>query len=191
MKDTSLTEKRMNRCFKALVLVTVAVFWGLYTGCAPTKIWISAPQKGQATNASYHAAFEPIQKEKAFFSMFSLSITNKTNEELRIDWNKTRYVFNGEPSGPFVFRGVDPATVKALQIPPDSIPAGGRFTKEIAPFRLIAWTPVRDDGRFTDRGSLINAGAIPAGKNGIRLVVFMDGKEMSETMTVTITRKIE
>ncbi|MDZ7696087.1 MAG: hypothetical protein U5R49_03870 [Deltaproteobacteria bacterium] len=154
----------MNLCFKALVVVT---------------------------NASYHAVFEPLQKEKAFFSMFSLSIINKTTKEIHIDWNKTRYLFNGKPSGPFVFKGVDPATVKGLRIPPDTIPANGRFTKDIAPFRLIAWTPVRDDGRFTDGESLINAGALPPGKNGIRLIVFMDGKEISETMTVVISREIQ
>lgn len=191
MSNISLLQKMMNLYFKAFVVVTATVFLGTPTGCAPSKIWISAPKNRQVTNASYEAAFEPIKREKAFFSMFRLSIINKTKEEIRVDWNKTQYLFNGKPNGPFVFKGVGPANVKALTIPSDIIPAGGRFTKEIAPFRLIAWTPVRDDGRFTDGISLINAGAIPAGKNGIRLVVFTDEKEIPETMTVTIRRKTE
>jgi hypothetical protein len=173
---------------KTSIVVLIVVFAGILTGCASTNVWLSAPEKHEVTRADYAVTFEPIKKDKAFFSLFRLSITNKSDTALEVDWNKTRYLFNGKPNGPFVFKGVDPENVKNLTIPANTIPAGGHLTMNIAPFRLIAWSPVRDEGRFTNEAA-IAAGYIPPGVSGISLVLLKDGKSEALKMTVTIRKK--
>ena len=43
-----------------------------------------------------------------------------------------------------VFPGIDPATIKK-SIPPDTIPAGGAFSKEVLPLKLVAFAPMREE----------------------------------------------
>ncbi|MEJ2586785.1 MAG: hypothetical protein P8165_04230 [Deltaproteobacteria bacterium] len=188
MSNLICTEKMRGLSIKVSVVLLIATVLGFHVGCASTNIWLSAPEKHEVTRAACTVAFEPIKKDKAFFSLFRLSITNHTDKALEVDWNKTQYLFNGKPNGPFVFKGVDPENVKNLTIPANSIPAGGLLTMDIAPFRLIAWAPVRDEGRFTSEAP-IAAGYIPPGVSGISLVLRKDGKEETIKMAVTIRKE--
>ena len=93
----------------------------LLTACAPTKKiknWVSSPSVQKGGNQSFEARFEPLKGDKKFFVSFRLSVRNKIDKRLKIDWNKTRYIYKGQPYGGFVFYGIDPATIK------DSIPPG-------------------------------------------------------------------
>ncbi len=157
-------------------------------GCVTTKkIWTSQPEVQKAASPSYEARLEPITQGHNFFVMFKLEITNNTDKNLEIDWNQTRYLYNGHSHGVFVFKGIDPKSVKNA-IPPDIIPPGVTFSKEIAPLKLVAWAPIKDKSvKAGQRG--ISPGVLPVGQNGIRLVVIQDGKESMENMTVKIAEK--
>ncbi|MBW1852989.1 MAG: hypothetical protein JRJ15_16565 [Deltaproteobacteria bacterium] len=107
----------------------------LFTACAPTKKirnWISSPSVQKGGNESFGVRFEPLKGDKKFFVSFRLSVMNKTDKSLKIDWNKTRYIYKGKPYGGFVFYGINPADIKN-SIPPDLIAPGKLFSKEIFP----------------------------------------------------------
>ena len=156
------------------------------TGCAPTLVSTSTPNIQTADNSYYSAQFEPISEGKNFFEGFRLSITNKTSNDLQIDWNKTRYLQNGRDLGVFVFKGIQTKDIKNFTIPPDIIPAGSSFSKEITPLKLLAREPLSGKGR--DAGK-ITPGLIPNGKSGILLFIRQNDNQIKENLTVDITEK--
>ncbi len=159
----------------------------LLTACAPTKKiknWISNPSVQKGGNESFGVRFEPLKGDKKFFVSFRLSVMNKTDKSLKIDWNKTRYIYKGHPYGGFVFYGIDPATIKG-SIPPDLIAPGELFSKEIFPTNLVAFTPIREVV-LDKKGQGIYPGPIPAGKNGISLVIMKGEQEVVEKIVLNI-----
>jgi hypothetical protein len=159
----------------------------LLTACAPEKgvrDWTSIPSVQAGQNRFFDVRFEPLKRDKRFFVLFRLDVTNKTDQELIIDWNKTRYFYNGQENGPFVFKGIDPATIQNA-IPPDTIAPGGTFSREIFPANLVAFAPMREEV-LDKKGKGLFPGPIPAGENGIRLVVGQNGKEIVQKLTVEI-----
>ena len=156
------------------------------TRCAPTLVSISTPNIQTADNSYYSAQFEPISEGKNFFEGFRLSIKNKTSNDLQIDWNKTRYLYNGRDSGVFVFKGIQPKDIKNLTIPPDIIPAGRSFSKEITPLKLLAREPLSGKSKLAGK---ITPGLIPNGKSGILLFIRQNDNQIKEHLTVDITEK--
>ena len=159
----------------------------LFTACAPTKKiknWISSPSVQKGGNESFGVRFEPLKGDKKFFVSFRLSVMNKTDKSLKIDWNKTRYIYKGKPYGGFVFYGINPADIKN-SIPPDLIAPGKLFSKEIFPTNLVAFTPIREEVLNT-KGKGIYPGPIPAGKNGISLVIIKGDQEVVEKIVLNI-----
>ncbi|MBL7204633.1 MAG: hypothetical protein ISS63_09905 [Desulfobacteraceae bacterium] len=159
----------------------------LFTACAPTKKiknWVSNPSVQKGGNRSFEARFEPLKGDKKFFVSFRLSVMNKTDKSLKVDWNKTRYIYKGRPYGGFVFYGIDPATIKD-SIPPDLIAPGKLFSKEIFPTNLVAFTPIREEV-LNKKGRGIYPGPIPAGENGISLVILQGEQEIVEKIVLNI-----
>jgi len=161
----------------------------MLTGCAQTKIWTSKPGIQTSDSQHYRIQLEPIKDINNFFVWFRLSVINKTDKNLEIDWNQTRYLYNGRTVGVFVFEGINPEDVKNRTIPPEAVPGKTTFSKQIAPFKLVAWTPLRDQSVAIGK-SRINPGLIPAGKNGIYLVVRQNGETLHETITVVIEEAV-
>ena len=164
--------------------VGFALFWGI--GCAPTLISVSSPEFQTADNSYYSAQFEPLSEGKNFFDRFRLKVVNKTPKDLEIDWNKTRYLYNGHDLGIFVFKGIQPKDIKNATIPPDIIPSGHTFSKEISPLKLIAREPL--SGKGLNAGK-ITPGLIPDGESGILLFIRQNDTPVKEKMTVKITEK--
>ncbi len=166
---------------------SVLVLLIVLTACAPTKKiknWVSSPSVQKGGNKSFEARFEPLKGDKKFFVSFRLSVRNKTDKGLKIDWNKTRYIYKGQPHGGFVFYGIDPATIKD-SIPPDLIAPGKLFSKEIFPANLVAFTPIREEV-LNKKGRGIYPGPIPAGENGISLVILQGEQEIVDKIVLKI-----
>jgi len=171
----------MNNSLKNSFIMLLVSF--LLFGCVTPTTWIADPKIQRIQNPSYGIEFEPLREEANFFEYFRLSITNKTGMDLHIDWNKTQYIRNGIAYNIFVFKGIDPDDIREQTIPHDIVPAGGTFTKKIAPYKLLARAPITS--RSSDAGR-IEPGLIPVGRNGIRLVMMQDGNEIIETLHLTI-----
>jgi hypothetical protein len=176
----------MRTVKKKVFILMVGLALSLLAGCAPTLVSISTPKFQTAENSYYTAQFEPLGEGQNFFDGFLLKVTNKTPKDLEIDWNKTRYLYNGRDLGIFVFDGIQPGDIKNLTIPPDIIPSDHSFSKEISPLKLLAREPLTGKG---NKAGKITPGPIPNGKNGIFLFIRQNGNPIKEKMAVNITEK--
>jgi hypothetical protein len=167
----------------ALILILLQI---VFTGCAPTRIWISQPAAYTAANQYYEAELEPMKNGNNYFNSFRLTITNKTEKDFMIDWNKTLYLFNNKAFGRFVFTGVNKDNVHNL--PSDLVSAGSTLTKIISPLKMIAWKPLKT--RHVDTAGF-SRGPLPEGENGIYLVVSQVGQEIRAKITLTIALKTD
>jgi hypothetical protein len=154
----------------------------------PMKTWTSSPEIQTTGNQSYEVKLEPVKNDHAFFEMFRLTVENKTDNNLEIDWNKTRYIFNGQSRGVFVFKGINPEDIKNLTIPADTVPPRAKFSKEIAPVKLVAFAPLRDRTESAAKSGF-SPGVIPEGKNGIYLVIRTSEQEMRSKIILNIESK--
>lgn len=169
------------------VMIGIALIIG--PGCAPSKkVWVSNPVFQTAHNPYYNARIEPLTRERDFFVSFRLTVSNKMDKNIEIDWNKTRYIHNGRTLGGFVFKEIKPEDVKNATIPPDTILAGGFFSREIMPYKLLARAPIRVRGKGINESG-IQPGILPNGENGILLVVRQNSKQFIEKITLNIEEK--
>ena len=176
----------MRASIKLVLILLFGFALTMVTGCAPTLVSFSNPEIQTVENSYYSAQFQPLSEGKNFFDAFRLSITNKTSNDLQIDWTKTRYLYNGSDLGIFVFKGIQPKDIKNLTIPPDIIPSGQSFSREISPLKLIAREPLAGKGRNAGK---ITPGLIPNGESGILLFVKQNDSPIKEKMAVKITEK--
>jgi hypothetical protein len=168
------------------VTLGLILFQILITGCTPTRIWISQPVAYTAANQHYEAELEPLKKDNNYFNSFRLTITNKTEKDFTIDWNKTLYLYSNKAYGRFVFTGVNKDNLHNL--PPDLVSADSTLTKIISPLKMVAWKPLKT--RHVDTASF-SRGPLPEGENGIYLVVNQEGQEIRTKITLTITVKTD
>jgi len=156
-------------------------------GCASTKsTWTSKPAVQKEENTIFNIALHPLKDGYNFFVKFRLDVTNKSDEVLKIDWNKTMYMHNGRAKGVFVFEGIDPADVKNHTVLDDVIDGRSDFSKVIMPHKLVAWAPLRT---HTSEKS-ISAGMLPSGENGIHLVIEHKGIKIIKEVSVVIEKSI-
>lgn len=156
------------------------------SGCAPGILSASDPPIQIAINPHFHAQFEPLRQGHDSFVAFRLTVTNETAEPLQIDWSQTRYLYNGVANGLFLFAGLAPEAAETQAVPLDTIPPQGILTKVIAPQKLVADPLVRDS--IKSRRSVFTGGPVPPGRSGIFLVVKRNDANITETLTVDITR---
>lgn len=109
---------------------------------------------------------------------FRLTIQNKTDKNLEVNWNKTVYINHGQTSGGFMFEGVvyrDRNNPKA----PDIVFGNGTFSKTIWPNNLVEYTSGKYGGWSNED--------MPSGENGVYLTVNIDGKEISQKLVTSIS----
>jgi hypothetical protein len=170
-----------------MISVSVVLLF-LASACATTPVPVgerATPAMQTLENASYRIVFEPQKTGGNFFRIFALTVQNKGAGDIEIDWNRTRYLYEGKEAAGFVFKGITPADVSAGSIPSDVVPAGETYFREIAPHRLIAFAPIRDKSVAPGKSG-ISAGPLPGGRNGISLALKKNGKEIRETLEVSI-----
>lgn len=172
------TAKEIGAAFFMLVLVGI--------GCAPVNTtWTSEPETGTSAGRYFQARLTPQKQGDSFFTTFLLEIQNQSREDLAIDWNHTFYMYNGRENGLFVFKDITPEDVKNRSIPLEIIPAGNSFSKVVAPFKLLSRAPIRSK----DDSAGIKGGILPAGENGMQLVIRHGEETVTELMSVSITEQ--
>ena len=167
----------------------------IIAGCASTleapqliATTVSTPEIQNVTGDGYEIQLEPLKQGHPFFVAFELTINNRSTEPIFIDWNLTRYNFNGRPAGSLVWRGINAKAIKKQRIALEAIAPGGIFSREIAPHKLVAWQPLRSDSVSPGESGL-SAGQLPAGENGVRLVFRKGGELLKETLSVFLTQQ--
>ena len=153
------------------------------TGCAAVKVYSSSPAVQKMSNNYFNVELEPQhQKGQNFFTSFRFVLTNKTNKDLYVDWENTFYLVNGRRSGRFLWKGVDWEALKKIRNQPlVPVAAGDTVTAVVFPKSLVGRSRMATttDRRYT-------RGPLPAGENGMFLVVRQNGREIREKIVVKI-----
>ncbi len=169
-----------------LLLIGLAM-WGCSGVQRPSNgVWTAQPEFVEVDNHLLSARIAPQKGEYPYYTFFLLTLTNKSTADLIVDWNASRYLFNGRPQGVLVFEGVDPAAVKNAMVPPETVAPGAVFTLEIMPMRLIAWSPIQEK---TAGSRSISPGMLPVGENGIDLAVRHENGNITIPLSVRISRE--
>ena len=165
-----------------ICLFLIVWLTAIASACAPTRVWTSDPAFATADSGRYAVQFMPLTDDKNFIQQFRVLVTNRSDKELQIDWNATRYLFNGRPNGLFFFEGIDETNIN--NPPPDIVAAGQTLMKVIAPVQLMAIKPARSS-QFKGQPAF-STGPVPAGTSGIALVLRQNGQVFREKLSVTV-----
>lgn len=175
-----------RRTIGFLFLIWLAL-WGCSGVHAPSNaVWTAKPEFREVDNQLFNVKIEIKKGEYPYYAFFLLTLTNKSNDDMIVDWNASRYLFNGRPDGVLVFEGIDPETIKTAMVPSETVAPGAVFSREIMPMRLIAWSPIREK---TSDSKSITPGMLPAGENGIRLAVQHGNRQMTIPLSIHISRE--
>jgi hypothetical protein len=170
------------------IYIISAVISMLLMGCAPQKVqkvYYSQPEIQKASNSAFDVQIEPEKLDNPFYVAFMLTLRNKTTDALAINWDRTRYLHRGEDLGIFVFKGIDPESVKK-GIPKEIVPVGKTLVKHISPYRLLAFR-FRENVRPGQ--SSFFPGILPGGSNAVLLVVEQGDQVWRESLSVRIVTK--
>ena len=178
----------MNRCRTVGYLFLIGLtLWGCSGIQTPSNsVWIAQPDFFEVDNHLLNVRIEPKKGEYPYYVFFLLTLANKSNDDLIVDWNASEYLFNGKPQGVLVFEGIDPASVKNAMVPPQTVAPGAVLSLEIMPMRLIAWSPIKEK---TAGGRSISPGMFPVGENGIRMAVRHENGLITIPLSVRISRE--
>lgn len=157
------------------------------TGCAASiGVWSSDPIAEQVENPYFRATVKPEKDQSGFFTMFHIEVTNKTEENLDLDWNESRYLLQGKTADRLVFEGVDPEDLKRGSIPMEKIAPGQTVIKNIGPFRFVSFAPNRYKSGEAE-ASRISFGPLPEGYNGVQLVIRTVDKAIVEDLQMRLS----
>ena len=155
----------------------------IVTACAAVEVYSSSPAVQKMSNDYFSVELEPqLQEGQNFFTSFRFVFTNTTKKDLHVDWEKTYYLLNGRRGGRFLWEGVDWEALKKMRNQPlVPVAAGDSVTAVIFPKSLAGRSKIG-----TNTGLQYTRGPLPAGENGMFLVVREDEREIREKIVVKI-----
>ena len=146
----------------------------LCMSCTSTKsVWKSEPQIRKAGNEYFNAELSAYCRSAGCLG-FSLLLENKSHRDIEIDWSRTAYLKNGAESGGFTFEGIILKERKDRK-PLETVVAYGLLSKKLVPEILT----------FPGRAQQQDMGP---GEHGMRLVVKVDDREISERLIINILK---
>lgn len=158
-----------------------------FFGCSPGT-WVYTPENPSVSTSYIDASFKPADYSLDQYTVsrtykgFQISITNKTDKNLELVWDKTLYIYQGSTSGGFLFDGVV-YTERNNSKPNDIIFANSTFSKLIWPNKYAKFFPgYKGSGAGWDNMSL------PKGSHGIYLTYLVDGQEMHEKIDINLSK---
>lgn len=162
----------MNSKIIALVLSALAL-----TGCVTIPQAPKNPPKTAISTDVVSGMLIAECDDPKTCQTFELSLDNKTNGTIEIDWNRSYYINNGKPDGGLYFDGIIIAQRNNPR-PPDIILPMSNFKRRLVPsnnfslnvFPLAHWAIKTFDGK----------------SHGIYVTIKVDGKEQVIRADVTI-----
>jgi hypothetical protein len=157
----------------------------LLSGCARSMsvVYYSRPETIRASNDAFDAQIESLKLNNPFYVAFQLTIFNKSDKPLELDWNRTRYLHGGKDYGVFVFSGIDPESIK-MGIPNEVIPAGKTFSRQIMPLKTLAYRSRKEVYKIGQ--SRFFPSVLPNGNNTVALFMVQGTRQWKELLTVRI-----
>ena len=174
---------------KKRIALGIAILSLVFTGCAKEIIYSSSPPLKTISTDLYEATLKPLKAERYnYYNSFRFVFTNKTDEDLIIDWSDTFYLQNKRKYGRFGWEGLTFEQLRGLEEEPDFAVAGGStHTKVVFPLRLLGWREegVRMKSNTPEAGFTL--GIITPGQNGMSLAVRQNGKLIRENILMNFT----
>lgn len=169
-----------------IVSLTVAVVMAVASfGCAGQPVvWNALPASVTANAADTEFIVEPLRQGNAFYSAFRLTARNSGDASVAVDWNRSGYLFNDRPGGALWFDGITAEAIRDRAVPMDAIAPGATLSRVVAPLQFIAITPLKQSTR---NQSAFSAGRLPAGRNGVRVVLVRGETASTVSLSVTIS----
>jgi len=146
--------------------------------CVRKYVCKSEPNLQQVSNEYFDATIAPVFILDGYKG-FALTIHNKTSKDLEVDWNKSFYIYDGETQGGFLFPGMR-AGDRNKPKPPDIISYYSSLTKEIFPGNLSQFSQIAGATVYEP---------MKAGENGVHLTIKVEGKEITEKLTLNFTQQ--
>ncbi len=169
------TDCRYSYLLTALTLFLMLILLG---SCVQYR-HVATPRSKFPANPYFTAEIKPVCKTYFCYS-FILTVENKSNTELEIDWNRSYYIDRGASADGIMFKNL--AFVdRHSPLPSDLIFAKSKLSKEIFPKILSGYKSSQYSGRWTHE-------RIPNGENGIYLTVYVAGKTYRHKVTVLMDR---
>lgn len=108
------------------------------------------------------------------FKGLNITIINKTNKSIEIDWNKSAYLLYGQTQSGFMYSGIKYNDRENINRRPDYVMPKYNFQRTVFPNMLAEWVP----GTQTISGVWVNK-CLPhiTSGSGILLIYIIDGKE--------------
>lgn len=158
--------------------------------CAPKQIWSSEPETARVQTAHVNVDFQPLKQDNQFYSSFRLAVRNLSDHPIHIDWNRTKYIHNGQKRGRFAFVGINPEDVRNGTVPEDTIYAGQSLSRQIGPLGFVAFSSYRE-GSTSIGNSRLSFGILPEGESGIELVLRSRNGLLQKTLSVRLAAEAE
>jgi hypothetical protein len=175
---------------KKRIALGIAIFLLIFTGCAKEQIYSSSPPLQTVSTSNFEVKLEPLKAEGYdYYNRFRYQFTNKTGENLIIDWSETFYLRNGKKYGHFGWEGLTFEQLREVKEEPKiTIAPGKRDTIELFPVKLIGWKEegVRMKATTPEAGFTLTP--LPEGENGMSIAVLQDGKLLHKKILVNIKR---
>lgn len=136
-----------NKAAPAVVVTMVLGILAILGSAAAPQQQYVPPRTASASNQYFEATVSTTGCAAGGCKAFDLTITNKTNKDLEVDWNKTLYVDSGTTSGGFMYEGVV-FSARNNPKPPDIVFANSTFRKTIFPNNLVNYMSGRYGGWY-------------------------------------------
>jgi len=159
--------------------LAVAIFIVFLVASCSRGPWVikSYPPVQKIDNSLYTIQLTPSEVDRYSYTAFDLTIKNKTDKDIELEWDRTYYLQSGQTNGGFMFEGIIERDRNNPK-PPDIIMAQTIFSKTIYPNFLTVY-------RVTPAGTIIwRHDSFTNGENGIYLSLKVKGKEIREKLTV-------
>lgn len=164
--------------------ITMMLLSTLMACAAPRSEWTSVPEIALYSAEKLDIRVKPLKLDKPYFTVFELTVHNKTTIPLEINWNESQFVYGKKELGIFVFTGITPEDIKNKTIANEVIAPGDTMVKQIVPAHTVAWTPLRLAGNADE--SSFSPGVLPKGTNRISLRFLQNSRTWRQILSVKI-----
>jgi hypothetical protein len=179
---------------KVMLVCLLICCMSILVNCSPRRTYVPPPQSKEIW--SIEPIFNPVDNKDFAVSIipeywssyrqgygwhaFKLSVTNKTNRNIEIVWDKTLFISNGSTNGRFMFEGV---VYKERNNPrPNDLVFGNTtFKKLILPNNLVEFFPSRGLGWIHN--------IIQPGETGVYITIKVEEKEIGEKVLVNMRKE--
>lgn len=164
---------------RSFVVLWVVVF--LCVGCASsTHYEFSFDESKSSVKTKYYVAKIAIRSTRGLYPMnsYKLDITNLSDKDIEIDWNKTQFIINGQTHGGFMFEGIRYVAREDVKNP-SFILNKSSFSEFIYPNYLVSYY-LKSWWNTT----------IPDGETGVLLTLKIGNQEVREKLFITKITKV-